>query len=411
LAAVAVVAAGAFGQASAPRVGGPPGSFMSARGAQLVLDGKPFEQVGFNKPDLPAYFRWGRNEDLRLARGLLDDLCSRGFGVLRVELFPSGPAQLEAVLADQAVRNSYLDALDQMLQACEDHGMLLVCSLMSLDAWADLGHHSLGEAMRNPDSPGRLKGEAFIRLIVGRYQRRSIIAAWEIGPQYNLAADLQLAQGPLEDHQADAPWRELHPAPVVRDGRNNFTSDELATFVAQVARLIRSIDADHLISAGYGAPRREAMHLLRACRQKQPPQYRDDNLDEQAQYLGLINPDPVDVICVSHFEMTPTHLTLLKAAADRIGKPMVVGRIGLSEPWTKPPRYDEPAAVDLVRCQLPVLRELHVPLTLYWRLADMPGPTTQPALADHCCQAGATEEVLQLLAGYNRPESTQQAGP
>jgi hypothetical protein len=391
------------GQTSATCPEGPPSSFLSRHGTQLSLEGEPFTQVGFNKPDLLAYFRSGRNSDVLQVRQLLGELRRRGFRVLRVELFPPGPGELEEqFLSDPARHQAYLDGIDGMLQECEDHGMLLVCSLMSLDAWADLGHHSLSEAVQNPQSPGRQKGEQFIRELVTRYQRRSIIAAWEIGPQYNLAVDLQALPGPLEAREAGANWQHLHPAPIVRDSRNNITSDQLAQFVAQLAGLIRSIDPNHLISAGHAAPRREAMHLLEACRHGQAPQWHDDTLAQQTRYLELIHPDPVDWVSISHFEMTPTRLALLKSAADELGKPLLISRIGLPEPWIKPARYDEPAAVELVRCQGPVLRELKIPLTLYWRLADYSGESQGLGVAEHSLKLGATEKALDLLRQCNQ---------
>ena len=405
-------------QPAGMRLEGPPGCFMTCQGTQLMLQGQPMGHLGLNKPDLPAYYRAGRHQERLAAGDLLGGLRRRGFRVLRVELAPPGPAELEQMLMDDPQPlQAYLKGLDDMLADCEDHGMLLVCSLMPLEHWADLGHHSLGEAMRNPHSPGRLKGEQFIREIVTRYNRRTIIIAWEIGPEYNLAADLQSPQGPLASCEDDPQWQRQHVRPVVRDGRNNFTSDELAEFIAQEARLIRSIDVHHLISAGHAAPRREAMHLLRACREAKPPQWHDDSLDEQVRYLQLINPDPVDIISVCHFEMTPTRLVLLKSAGDQLGKPLVVSRAGLCEPWIKPPCYDNLQAVELVRSQMPVLRELGIPLTLYWKYADLSAgqpPDGQPPdgraqdpaavqLPEHCLQAGATDEVLDLMSQFNQP--------
>ena len=410
---MALAALSAVGQEAPAFPEGPPVSFLSRQGMTLMLESHPFSQVGLNKPDLLAYFQSGNHQDLLAGRALLAQLRSQGFKVLRVELFPAGPAAIESFLTDEKVRKAQLFYIDQMLQECEDHGMMLVCSLMGLDAWADLGHHSLVEAMINPNSPGRVKGEQYIRTLVNRYQRRTIIAAWEIGPQYNLAADLQEPQGPapLSAKPNDPSWAQQHTAPIIRDSRNNITSDQLAGFIGQVAGIIRSEDSNHLISAGYAAPRREAMHLLTACRQGQPPQWHDDSLEEQARYLELIHPDPVDLVSINHFEMTPTRLALLKSAADRLGKPLMVSQIGLMEPWINQGRYDSQAAEDHVAAQVAVLRELKVPLSLYWKLEDKPAAQAGGEVGEHCLRIGATTKVLDLLRECNTPQPGMQAQP
>jgi len=80
------------------------------------------------------------------------------------------------------------------------------------------------------------------------------------------------------------------------------------------------------------------------------------------------------------------NLRLFKRIADGIGKPLLVGEIGLH---AEVPRFwDKPEAISLLKKTLPVLVELKIPLTLYWTYADdraMPVPRSTT-----CAPAGRT---------------------
>ncbi|MHC4715471.1 MAG: glycoside hydrolase 5 family protein, partial [Planctomycetota bacterium] len=216
----------------------------------------------------------------------------------------------------------------------------------------------------------------------------------------NLFADLQKRWGLIPGKKEGD---RLRPGPVVRDRRNNFTSDDLTVACRDLAKLIRSIDPNHLITTGHSTPRPAAMHLLRAARKDtRRPDWTKDTTPELAEYVWLTHPDPIDVISIHYYDdgMTaaggrlgdPTNLRLFKRIADAIGKPLFVGEIGLH--GQVPRVYDRPEAIAILRKTLPVLVELKIPLTLYWTYADdrnMPGPK------QYDLRYGKTDGALRLI--------------
>ena len=391
--------------------------FMKRDGTKLTLDGKEVREISFNKFDLFGQFVLAGRADSpagseKQARAALAELGKRRFRTIRVNCSPFYPVWFNAVFFDAdpraraAKRKRMFERFDAMLDACDEHNIRVVASLMwNVHNFADLGPNSLAEGITDRSSPARRKVEEYIRAVVTRYRDRRTIAMWELGNEWNLFADLQKRWGVIP---GKAEGDRLRPGPVVRDRRNNFTSDELAAACGDLARLIRSIDPNHLITTGHSTPRPAAMHLLRAARQNtRRPDWTKDSPTELAEHIRLTHPDPIDVISIHYYDdgMTAAggelgnagNLRMFKRIADEIGKPLLVGEIGLH---AKVPRFwDKPEAISLLRKTLPVVVELKIPLTLYWTYADdraMPGPKL------YDMRPGKTDEALGLVEKANQ---------
>ena len=392
----------------------PPPGLLTRQDAELVLAGQPFHELSFNKYDLTQQFvvspegSWGDNGPRSVAAGeqALQILQRHGFRVVRTSVSPFYPSWFDRAFFDadpgrQAQkRREFFAGFDAMLDACDRHGIRIVASLMwNVLTMADLGHHSLHEAIVNRNSPGRQRTEEFIRAIVSRYHDRGTIAMWEIGNEFNLVADLQSANGVWG---GDPRGDDLHPGPVVRDERNNFTSDELAAFYRDIATVIRSIDARHLITTGSSAPRPAAMHLLAAARTGAPVDWTFDSAAELTEYLRMTHPDPIDVISIHYADDpmvslggaldSPDNLRFFAAASRELGKPLFVGEIGYD---ANVQRYGTTAALEMLRATLPVIVELRLPLTLYWTFNDDRGMEAQDKSLD--LRYGTTDTALELI--------------
>lgn len=390
-------------------------NFLKCRGTNLMLQGEVFREISFNKFDLfhqfvlEGYEHKGA-DGRKAAREALRILGEKGFRVVRVNVSPFYPKWFNDVFFDKdpqrqkEKRQHFFTRFDEMLDTCDQHGIQIVATLLwNWENLADLGHHSLREGLRNPLSPGRQKIEEYIRAIVGRYRDRPTIAMWEICNEWNLGADLQAPNGIIFGHPGGD---DLHPGPVIRDERNNFTSEELAAFFKDVAELIRSIDPNHLITTGASAPRPSAMHLLRAARSGLPPDWTLDSEEELIEYIRMIHPDPIDVISIHYYDeaMTclgrpngsPGNIQFFKAAADRIGKPLFIGEIGL---YNELKRYDRPQAMEIVQRTLPVIVNSKIPLTLYWTFNDDRTWARERML--YSLRYGKTDEVLRLIEKAN----------
>ena len=364
--------------------------FLARQGNDLVLGGAPFHELSFNKFDLLAQFSpalggdWGDRGPgtVAAAEAALGTLGSKGFRVVRVAVSPYSASGFEGAFFDadparQAQeRRELFAAFDQMLDACDRHGIRIVPTLLwQIEALTKLGGQPLRATMTDPDSLGRRRVAEFVRAVVTRYRDRPTIAMWEVGNEYNLVADIQ--------------WPQF-----------DVTSDQVAAYVHDVATLVRSIDANHLITTGDSAPRPAAMHLLRAVRAGKEVDWTPDSADELIEYLRLMNADPIDVISIHYADDamislggtrgSPENLRFYVRAAAEIGKPLFVGEIGYVADMKS---FATPAALALLRATLPVLVELKLPLTLYWTFND----DREGAGEYLSLRYGKTDEALRLI--------------
>jgi hypothetical protein len=364
--------------------------FLTRQGSDLLLGGAPFHELSFNKFDLLAQFSpalggdWGDRGPgtVAAAEAALKTLGSKGFRVVRVAVSPYSASGFEGAFFDadpvrQAQeRREYFAGFDQMLDACDRNGIRIVASLLwQIEALGGLGAQSLRAAMTDPGSLGRRRAAEFVRAVVTRYRDRPTVAMWEVGNEYNLVADIQ--------------WKQF-----------DVTSDQVAAYAHDVATLVRSIDANHLITTGHSAPRPAAMHLLRAVRAGKEVDWTPDSADELIEYLRLMNTDPIDVISIHYADDamislggslgSPENLRFYARAAAEIGKPLFIGEIGYEADMRS---YTTPAALALLRATLPVLAELKLPMTLYWAFND----DREGAGEYLSLRYGKTDEALRLI--------------
>ena len=395
----------------------PPEGFLARQGTQLVLDGKEFREISFDKFDLFHQYVLPREEhqggDGRpAAEEAMRALGARGFRVVRGNASPFYPAWFEHAFFDDdpqrqaQKREAFFEDFDAMLDQADQCGLRIVATLIwNIENLADLGHHSLAHGIRDPESAGRRRVEEYVRAVVSRYRDRTTIAMWEISNEFNLFADLQAPNGLFDGSpEGDA----LHPGPVVRDQRNNVTSDDLARFYKKIAELIRSIDRHHLITTGISSPRPSAMHQLRAARRGFPVDWTPDSEAELAEYIEMMHPDPIDAISIHYYDDGMLalggslggldNLRFFKGVADQIGKPLFMGEIGLH---AEIPGYDyrSAEAIALLKRTLPVLVELEVLLTLYWTFSD--DRTWNHGDSPFKLRHGETDQALGVIAQAN----------
>jgi len=357
--------------------------FLTRTGAQLLMGGRPFRAVGVNKHELLDLYMpdlLGKGDaaaSMAAARRSLDRLASLGVTVIRVRGSQFWPAQIEKTyMGGEQARKVFWQRYDDMLDDCDACGLKVVLTIgWHLGAWPDLGHDSLQDFVGNPHSKGRRLFDGWVRDLVGRYRDRETVLFWELTNEANLAADLRpmKPKGVIKPIPADPtrPHGHLYHDPVVRDARNNLTSDELAAFVRETARLIKSIDGNHLVGTGFSLPRPAAWHLwLGSLRRLTKIDWTPDSDEEWADYLRLVSPDPVDLICF-HYYIGPgrkrvplDRLAIIKKTADELRKPVYWGEAGVGGFPGK--MYDHAAARTGLRCVLDAVRVLDFPLCLLW---------------------------------------------
>ncbi|MCD6351067.1 MAG: cellulase family glycosylhydrolase [Armatimonadetes bacterium] len=390
---ILALAAGCLAQPSdAPRKG--EGAFLERRGAQLYYGGKPFAAVGVNKHELLDQYMAGllgaSPEDAARARAAarqsLAALKAAGVTVVRVRMSGFWPARIERtyLAEDAAARQAFWQALDAMLADCDRYGLRVVATIAwHLGGWADLAHESLQDLFTDPDSASRALLHRWITDLVSRYKDRDTILFWELTNEANLAADLR----PQHPHDGVLGPKLTRPAPhivrgpVVRDGRNNYSSDELAALMRELARLIKRLDSRHLVGTGFSRPRRAAWHLwLGSLRRADRMDWTPDTPEEGAYYLWLISPDPIDLVSLHTYGPDFQRMLDLKLAAEKIGKPVYLGEAGVGAGNFDGPVYGHAPARQALKLMLAAWREMRIPLTLLWTWDEYGKPVHEPVL-------------------------------
>lgn len=397
-----------------------PGVALKSDGARLTYAGRPFSVVGVNKHELLDQYAaelLGHSPDqaahaLEAARASLAKLQEIGVTVIRVRVSAFWPAQIEQTYLsnDRKVVDRFWEAVDRMLDDCDAAGIRVIPTIAwHLGGWADLGHESLRELFCDPLSESRRLLHQWIRDLVGRCKDRDTILFWELTNEANLAADLrpQFKDDGVLAPKLDRPAPHLVRGPVIRDGRNNYSSDELAALTRELCRLIRSIDPVHLIGTGFSAPRPAAWHLWRgSLRRADRMDWTVDTPEEQADYLRLITPEGVDLVSLHTYGQEFERILDLKLAADSIGAPCYAGEIGVSPQTFGERVYDNPRAVEALQIMLQAMREIGVPLSLVWTWDEFGTPVHEPVL-----RPDSQPDVVEVLRKANEAAQTQAGEP
>jgi hypothetical protein len=386
----------------------PSAPFLQRQGSQLLLDGKPFRAVGVNKRELlDQYLADLLGGDLDVARSrarkTLDSLSATGIDVVRVCGCQFWPVEMSKTFAaDPAVQGVAWQRFDEMLADCTRHDVRVVLAVgFYVGLWPDLANESLHDFVTNPHSRSRQMHDAWLTELVTRYRDNPTVLFWELPNELNLLADLapQMKNGLFDSPPS------VSPRPVVRDARNNLTSDEAAAWMRETATLIKSIDPNHLVGTGFSLPRPSAWHLWQgSLTRSSSMDWTVDTPEQQADYIRLMTPEPIDLISI-HQYFRPGQpagidqlVTVLKTGRG-LGKPVYVGEMGVDSEAFKGEIYGHQAACDLLRDYLQAVRSLDVPIVLAWAYDEYGSIAHEPVIwSDRQPQAVAVLRAAQRQA-------------
>jgi len=365
-----------------------PSPFLRREGFQLLLGGQPFRTLGVNKHELLSLYLADllgrdRNEALTSARKSLDALAQTGMVALRVNALPFWPAEIERTYFE--ARDVFWKRFEEMVSDCRQRGLKLIPVLMWHIAFPDLASESLQDFINHPRSKSRKLFESWVEDIVTRYRDDPTILFWELTNEANSTVDLKpmSPQGVIPPRDLTKPYKHLVRNPAPRNERNNWSADELASFVRETTFLIKSLDPNHLVGTGFTLPRPSAWHLwLGSLRRAKKMDWTKDSEEEQANFIRLINPEPIDLISF-HFYLdadeTLDQILVLKQVADELDKPIYAGELGVSTKAV-PQGYSHPAGREGLRCVLEMMEALDVPMGLIWSWDDYCKPPHEPTV-------------------------------
>lgn len=356
---VAVFLLAAGSSICAAENGSPRPGLLTRKGADLIMDGKPFRAVGLNKFDLALQYVQGGVEQEKAARDI-EDAAAKGFRVLRVGACMFYPKQMRLWASPE-----YWNRMDAMFAAARKAGLRLIpCLGWNTHLFPDMANETVREMLTNKDSKSRQYAEFYISQFVERYKDDPTVLFWEVWNELNLGADLEFMRQ-FGFHELNA---TDEGCPPVRVRTDNYTTEQMIAFLRDLAGLVRSIDPDRLISSGHSIPRPAAQHLRL--------QSGDWTLDSEAEaetYLRDTHPDPIDIISIHlyNFDFCGDNLRFgnsdkdsaailhnLKRIAGRIGKPIFLGETGgqaFDDPTGAVPPFSRSVIKEMVAADYPIV--------------------------------------------------------
>lgn len=305
-------------------------AFLTVRGTQLTLEGKPYRNVGANIPDLFEKFLLGSDAE---GVGMLENAHKAGIRFARCFGATWGPEHFDIFEKD---RTRWIDAYDRMLAAADKSEIAVVPSLLfNMNMIPEYIRKTTGRDEQavnflTPGTPSNNLAVAYVTAIVSRYGDDRRILFWEIGNEYNLDSDLS------------GQWKK-RPANQIP------TSDNVHAFLVQIASLIKSLDKNHPVTSGNADMRSYAWHIRHAMlahRGKPDPNdypmdWRKDTFAQYTEMLAFFNPKPLDIICIHQYppgkdfpgwltedDDRALQLVWSRRAADKLKKPLFAGEFG-----------------------------------------------------------------------------------
>ncbi len=333
--AICTAAAGASGQAPGLTIGD---------GGILMKDGVPYRGIGIN------YF----NAFLRRLQDPADTSYHEGFKVLAAKGIPFArfaacgfwPVEWQLYRDN---KEAYLGILDDVVRAAEEAEVGLIPSLFWFDACVPDIVGEPRSAWGDPESKTIAFMRQYVADVVPRYINSPAIWAWELGNEYDLAADLPNAP-------THRPF--IHPrlgTPEERTEKDDMTTEMVVTACREFAKAVRQHDPYRAITTGNSLPRPAAHHM------HTEGTWTRDTREQFQQRLVLTSPGPVDLVSVhvypfdpeGRFEDTTSYqeiLSLAMAACAKEGKALFVGEFGAAEDGKhggpKGPRHENEAILD-----------------------------------------------------------------
>ena len=327
---------------------------LSIRDGRFYLDGKAFAEISFNKFDL----LWQLYDQLAAGNALDDanamvqaqdnalrNMHEMGFRTIRIFALPWGPRGPESY-ANPGKRKLLYAALDKALALCDKHEIRVVWSL-GAGSFTDTklirgkgwvyGEEQMRELVANPKSRGRQLLYQYIDETVARYKSRKAVLMWEISNEVTLAADIGRDR--------------------VYKGQRMPTLKDVAAFFDDVAKRIKAADPLRLVNNGGSHMREHQWHLY------QGQGWVRDTFEEQLKCFELLFAEPaVDVIDIHSYPNNKGGYVIMGedgketlldhqgyvAIAARLGKPLMIGELGLQaaartkkKVWEETPDYFE----------------------------------------------------------------------
>lgn len=342
----------------------------------LVRNGRPYRAIGVNGYDLFVRTLADPGATNRLD-AFFEPLARLGIPFVRFSACGYWPKDWTLFRTQPEAHAARFDAV---IAAARRHGVGLIPSLF----W----HHPtlpdlVGEpvsAWGDPESRTHREMRAYITAMVAPHRNDPTIWAWELGNEFNLAADLPNAS----EHRP--PVVPDLGTPTKRTALDELTHAQIRVALKAFALEIRRIEtAGKPILSGHAFPRVSAWH------QEREHSWTRDTPEQFAEVFRADHPDPVSMLSGRLYEESDLdRLVMAMERSRRERKPLFIGEFGVPGP------LDAAKKARFVR-MLDRMEELGVPLAAVW-VYDYPGQSEDWSITP----SNRRFELLELVAERNR---------
>ncbi|HPK00004.1 MAG TPA: cellulase family glycosylhydrolase [Candidatus Hydrogenedentes bacterium] len=322
-------------------------------GGVLLKGGAPYRGIGVNYFD--AFLRRLRDPEAVHCREGFKVLSGKGIPFARFAACGFWPVDWQLYHED---KDAYFAQLDDVVRAAEETGLGLIPSLFWFNACVPDMMGEPRSAWGDPESKTIAFMRQYVADVVPRYVHSPAIWVWEMGNEYDLAADLPNAE------TQRPPVVPRLGTPSERSEKDDMTTEMIVTACREFALAVRQHDPHRAITTGNSLPRPAAHHM------HTERTWARDTREQFQERLGLTSPDPINLVSthVYPFDLDtrfgdgttyPELLSLAIAACRDAGKALFVGEFGAGgdgdQAGSQGPRHEHELILDaLVTCGVPL---------------------------------------------------------
>jgi len=386
--------------------------FLIVRGIEVWRGKYEFMNLGVNIPDLLHQFLHAQDKS---AGAALKRAAQQGVRLVRCVAYPRTAEEYRQFKMDQS---AWFAAFSRMLAAADALGISCVPTLLPDTTVAPplfTSNATAHDYLKQGTEVNRVAA-GFVSTCVTQYRDDPRVLFWEIGEEINRFADLPTT---VTDTQHRNTTEEC------------YSSDEVRSFLLQIATLIKSLDRHHLISSGCGDLLPNAWHLRQAMlvhhSSPQPWSYSADDdhtLPDQfirySEMIAFYAPAGIDIVSVHQAppgeervnwlvedDDHAFRLPWIRQAAGSVatgvpgappGKPLFVGSIG-NRPTSGPRLTDSVWIADFIKRA----RTDAGPVSALndWQLYDHEPLPDTASVAAKKAQPNPSGDILNLLFSLN----------
>ncbi len=264
------------------------GLLVSLNG-KLFMNGEPYYEISYNKFDLFYQILAGyvpsnefprKEHQFEAAEAAIKQLSEAGFTSVRAFMYSSAFPDL---MYNEDHQRIYFEAMDKTFDLLDKYNMKAVVCLGLIEkhllereyvegeGWTP-GDEDLNDLVADSESASRQNVYKYIDMFVSRYKDRDSVLMWEIKNEANLEADIGNALSAVR-----------------------YSLLQEASFYADCAEKIRSIDDKHLISGGDAVMRKSQWNLLKDTMNGVNVSWKTDTVEENFKAIALLN-EKLDVV-------------------------------------------------------------------------------------------------------------------